>query len=101
MEGADLVPKVTTARSYDLNAEQPHGMLWFMILARRRNSSQSSAGRLSCHGCSGEYTRRTSVAMKPHGVVLSNGPGDPAAFDFDHSRSSKTDGTRSDSWNLS
>ena len=81
MEGADLVPKVTAQRAYDFNGA---GGRWnivvydFGVKMGILRNLQSRGCRVSVVPAS---TRADQVvSMKPHGVVLSNGPGDPAAL---------------------
>jgi carbamoyl-phosphate synthase small subunit len=82
MEGADLVPKVTTPRSYEINSNA--NASWNVVVY-----DYGTKGGILRHLVE-EKCRLTVVpagtpaeqviAMKPHGVVLSNGPGDPAAL---------------------
>jgi carbamoyl-phosphate synthase small subunit len=82
MEGADLVPKVTTSRMYEMNERT--GTLWNVVVydfGVKRNILRS----LEQKGCRVQVVPADTpadrvIAMKPDGVVLSNGPGDPAAL---------------------
>lgn len=82
MEGADLVPKVTTQRAYDFNTSKER----WNIVVYDFGVKMGILRNLQLRGChvtvvpAGTSADRV-VAMKPHGVVLSNGPGDPAALD--------------------
>ena len=82
MEGADLVPKVTTRRVYDLNglAEKSWQVVVydFGVKANILRSLQQSG----CHVTvvPADTAAERVLAMKPDGIVLSNGPGDPAAL---------------------
>jgi carbamoyl-phosphate synthase small subunit len=82
MEGADLVPKVTTSHSYDLKGMEPEQ--WHVIVydygakgGILRNLQQE---RCRVTVLPANTPASQILAMKPHGVVLSNGPGDPAAL---------------------
>lgn len=81
MEGADLVPKVTTPRMYDLNGEP----LRWNVVVYDFGVKGNILRCLQQSGCKVKVVPASTpadqvVAMKPHGVVLSNGPGDPAAL---------------------
>lgn len=82
MEGADLVPKVTTARMYEMNERA--GAHWnvvvydFGVKANILRNLQHSGCRVQVVPADTPADR--VIAMKPDGVVLSNGPGDPAAL---------------------
>jgi carbamoyl-phosphate synthase small subunit len=82
MEGADLVPKVTTSRPYDFNGKSEYR--WnvvvydFGVKANILRSLRDAGCRVSV--VPADTPADQVVAGKPHGVVLSNGPGDPAAL---------------------
>jgi carbamoyl-phosphate synthase small subunit len=81
MEGADLVPKVTTSRMYDFNGEP----LQWNVVVYDFGVKGNILRCLQQSGCKVKVVPASTpadhvVAMKPHGVVLSNGPGDPAAL---------------------
>lgn len=82
MEGADLVPKVTTSRIYDLNESEQKA---WNVVVYDFGVKGGILRNLQEHGCRVTVVPASTpadqvVAMKPHGVVLSNGPGDPAAL---------------------
>ena len=81
MEGADLVPKVTTARSYNLNAKQPQ----WNVTVYDFGAKGGILRNLQQVGCNVTVVPATTSAEtvlqnNPDGIVLSNGPGDPAAL---------------------
>ena len=81
MEGADLVPKVTTPRAYDFSAVNG---TW-NIVVYDFGVKMGILRHLKEAGCRVTVVPAGTpadqvVEMKPHGVVLSNGPGDPAAL---------------------
>ena len=82
MEGADLVPKVTTRRIYDL--PDKNGAKWdvvvfdFGVKANILRSLQQTGCRV--HVVPASTSAERVLAMRPDGIVLSNGPGDPAAL---------------------
>lgn len=81
MEGADLVPKVTTSRVYDLDAREHRWNVVVYDFGVKGNILKS----LQQAGCKVTVVPASTradqvVALKPHGIVLSNGPGDPAAL---------------------
>lgn len=82
MEGADLVPKVTTSRIYEFN--NAPGSTWNVIVYDY-GAKGGILRNLRDAGCKVTVVPASTPAeyvmeMKPHGVVLSNGPGDPAAL---------------------
>lgn len=82
MEGADLVPKVTTSRTYEFNNAQ--GSTWNVVVYDY-GVKGGILRNLRDVGCKVTVVPASTPAeyvmeMKPHGVVLSNGPGDPAAL---------------------
>jgi carbamoyl-phosphate synthase small subunit len=82
MEGADLVPKVTTSRMYEMN-DRNQGS-WnvvvydFGVKGNIIRNLQKAGAKVSVVPASTPADR--VLSMKPDGVVLSNGPGDPAAL---------------------
>ena len=82
MEGADLVPKVTTARRYDLN---DRSKAQWNVVVYDYGVKQNILRCLKESGCKVTVVPASTpaqdvLALKPHGIVLSNGPGDPAAL---------------------
>jgi carbamoyl-phosphate synthase small subunit len=82
MEGADLVPKVTTARSYQFKGTD-NGK--WNVVVYDYGAKGGILRNLQNEGCRVTVVPANTpseevIAMKPHGVVLSNGPGDPAAL---------------------
>src|SRR5262245_39430381 len=82
MEGADLVPKVTTVRPYDLRA--PEKEVWNVVVYDY-GTKGGILRNLQKEGCHVSVVPASTpaeqvLARKPHGIVLSNGPGDPAAL---------------------
>ena len=83
MEGADLVPKVTTPRMYELNERIGNK---FEVVVYDFGVKGNILRNLQHAGCKlkvvpANTTAERVMAMKPDGIVLSNGPGDPAALD--------------------
>jgi carbamoyl-phosphate synthase small subunit len=82
MEGADLVPKVTTSRRYDFNGKGEHG--WNVVVydfgakANILRSLREAGCRVTV--VPADTSADQLLAERPQGVVLSNGPGDPAAL---------------------
>ena len=82
MKGADLVPKVTTPRMYDLSEFTEKS--WNVVVydfGTKTNILRS----LQQRGCKvtvvpASTTAERVLSMNPEGLVLSNGPGDPAAL---------------------
>src|SRR5215471_15235966 len=96
MEGSDLVKGVTTDSVFDWPQEDPDE---FGISPKRRAASRRRIAaydfgmkwnilrRLSAHGCDVRVFPASApasdlLAMRPDGVFLSNGPGDPAALPY-------------------
>jgi len=82
MEGADLVPKVTTQRVYELSGRTNEQR---MIVVYDFGVKGNILRSLHQSGCfvrvvPADTPAERVVAMKPDGIVLSNGPGDPAAL---------------------
>jgi carbamoyl-phosphate synthase small subunit len=82
MEGADLIPKVTTSRRYDFNGKEEHR---WNVVVYDFGAKANILRNLKDIGCKVTVIPASTLAedvlaAKPHGVVLSNGPGDPAAL---------------------
>jgi len=96
MEGSDLVKVVTTDTVFDWREEDPDefGIEPARRAKRRLKIAAYDFGmkwnilrRLSAHGCDVRVFPASApasdlLAMKPDGVFLSNGPGDPAALPY-------------------
>ena len=96
MEGSDLVKQVTTDTVFDWPEEDPDefGITPKRAAGPRRRIAAYDYGmkwnilrRLSAHGCDVRVFPASApasdlLAMRPDGVFLSNGPGDPAAVPY-------------------
>jgi carbamoyl-phosphate synthase small subunit len=83
MEGADLVPKVTTTRMYELNDKSARK---YNVVVYDFGVKGNILRNLLQAGCRVNVIPASTpaervLAMNPDGIVLSNGPGDPAALD--------------------
>jgi carbamoyl-phosphate synthase small subunit len=81
MEGADLVPKVTTKRMYEMTERGAN----FDVVVYDFGVKENILRNLQQTGCHvsvvpADTSAEGVLAMKPDGIVLSNGPGDPAAL---------------------
>ena len=84
MEGADLAPEVTTPEPYVVPAL---GERRFRIAAVDLGIKASTPRYMSEAGCEvhvlpARSTAEDILAVDPHGVFFSNGPGDPATADY-------------------
>jgi carbamoyl-phosphate synthase small subunit len=99
MEGADLVKEVTCKTAYDWGADRDAGDPDYVVAPERRARTRLTIAaydlgiktnilrRLAAHNCDVRVFPATTPAaellgMKPDGVFLSNGPGDPAALPY-------------------
>ena len=99
MEGADLVKEVTCKAAYDWPADKDAGDPDYVVAPERRAKTRLTIAaydlgiktnilrRLAAHNCDVRVFPATTPAgellgMKPDGVFLSNGPGDPAALPY-------------------
>jgi carbamoyl-phosphate synthase small subunit len=99
MEGADLVKEVTCKAAYDWPADKDAGDPDYVVAPERRAKKRLTIAaydlgmklnilrRLAAHNCDVRVFPATTPAaallgMKPDGVFLSNGPGDPAALPY-------------------
>jgi carbamoyl-phosphate synthase small subunit len=99
MEGADLVREVTCKAPYDWPADKDAGDPDYVVAPERRAKTRLTIAaydlgiktnilrRLAAHNCDVRVFPATTPAaellgMKPDGVFLSNGPGDPAALPY-------------------
>jgi carbamoyl-phosphate synthase small subunit len=99
MEGADLVKEVTCKAAYDWPADKDAGDPDYVVAPERRANKRLTIAaydlgiktnilrRLAAHNCDVRVFPATTPAaellgMKPDGVFLSNGPGDPAALPY-------------------
>jgi len=83
MEGLDLASSVTTARSYAVaaTAETRHRVVVIDFGVKRGILHQLSSRGLRLDVLPASCTAQQVLALSPDGVVLSNGPGDPAAVE--------------------
>lgn len=95
LEGVDLVQAVTCEEAYPWDAASdgqwlgapegaPHR---FHVVAYDFGLKRNILRRLAAHGCRVTVVPATTradevLALKPDGIFLSNGPGDPAALDY-------------------
>ncbi|MCB1492938.1 MAG: glutamine-hydrolyzing carbamoyl-phosphate synthase small subunit, partial [Rhodobiaceae bacterium] len=92
LDGMDLVPMVTTAQRYDWcegtwdwqEGFKPAGDMPYHVVAMDFGIKRNILRLLVDHGCRVTVVPATAtaeeiLAMKPDGIFLSNGPGDPAA----------------------
>ena len=84
MEGADLAREVTTAEPYVVAA---HGERRFRVAALDCGIKAMTPYRMAQRGIEVHVLPATStcddlLAVEPHGVFVSNGPGDPATADY-------------------
>jgi carbamoyl-phosphate synthase small subunit len=99
MEGTDLVKEVTCKAPYDWAADSDADDPNFVVAPERRAKTRLTIAaydlgikmnilrRLAAHNCNVRVFPATTPAkellgMKPDGVFLSNGPGDPAALPY-------------------
>jgi carbamoyl-phosphate synthase small subunit len=97
MEGSDLVRGVTCPAPFDFHASVTPDE--FLLIPGRRSKrtlkvaaydfgmKQNILRRLAAHGCDvrvfpADAPASDVLAMRPDGVFLSNGPGDPAVLDY-------------------
>ncbi len=93
--GRDIVRKVTTKKPYDWDAgvtdvltdEQCMPKKKFRVVAFDFGVKHNILRLLRSHGCDvhvvpASASAKEVMARKPHGVFLSNGPGDPAPVDY-------------------
>jgi carbamoyl-phosphate synthase small subunit len=88
MNGLDLAAAVTCAEPYHW-APQPAGAVAprFHVVAYDYGLKRNILRQLAAHGCRvtvvpAAFTAADVLALKPDGVFLSNGPGDPAAVTY-------------------
>ncbi|OFW61021.1 MAG: carbamoyl phosphate synthase small subunit [Actinobacteria bacterium RBG_16_64_13] len=87
MTGQDLASAVTCPEPYEWVPESPAPETRFRVVAYDYGMKRSILRNLSVVGCQvtvvpAHWTAEQTLAMKPDGVFLSNGPGDPAAVDY-------------------
>ncbi|MCW2614917.1 MAG: carA [Frankiales bacterium] len=83
MEGADLAHEVTTEKAYVVPAV---GEKRFTVAALDLGIKTATPRYMAAHGCEVHVLPATTtgeelLALRPDGVFLSNGPGDPATTD--------------------
>jgi carbamoyl-phosphate synthase small subunit len=83
MLGADLAGQVSTTDAYVVEPEGPHRFTVAAIdLGIKTNTPRNFARRgVRCRVLPSSVTFEQIDEIKPHGVFLSNGPGDPATAD--------------------
>ncbi|OSC40850.1 glutamine-hydrolyzing carbamoyl-phosphate synthase small subunit [Mycobacterium decipiens] len=86
MLGADLAGEVSTPDAYIVEPEGPPSVSRFTVAALdlgiKTNTPRNFARRgIRSHVLPASATFEQIVDIKPHGVFLSNGPGDPATAD--------------------
>ncbi|MBC8122216.1 MAG: glutamine-hydrolyzing carbamoyl-phosphate synthase small subunit [Gemmatimonadaceae bacterium] len=96
MNGLDLVPRVTTTKAYTwerasdplwLAAHGEPGVGPWRVVAIDFGIKHNILRRLVAYGCEVTVVPATAsaqdiLALAPHGVFLSNGPGDPASVHY-------------------
>ncbi len=90
MAGSDLVREVTCAQPYEWVPEEADGVVpepRYRVVAYDFGIKRSILRRLAAVGCQvtvvpASWTAEQVLAMRPDGVFLSNGPGDPAAVGY-------------------
>jgi carbamoyl-phosphate synthase small subunit len=83
MEGLDLASKVTCAASRTVGPDSAR----FKVVAYDYGMKENIVRLLVASGCRvtvvpANTSAKTTLGMKPDGVFLSNGPGDPAAVEY-------------------
>ena len=82
LEGRDLIKEVTCAKAYDWNESGK-----FRVVAIDSGIKYNILRNLAARGCHVRVVPATAskselLSFKPHGLFLSNGPGDPAALSY-------------------
>jgi carbamoyl-phosphate synthase small subunit len=82
MVGLDLAREVSCAAPYPFAGEAPAGSEPFRVVAYDFGIKRNILRMLTAGGCAvtvvpAATTAAEALALKPHGVFLSNGPGDP------------------------
>ncbi|HCM41718.1 MAG TPA: carbamoyl phosphate synthase small subunit [Candidatus Omnitrophica bacterium] len=92
--GVDLVREVSCTKAYDFNETMPVGFEWgkkntqkYQVVAIDSGIKYNILRLLNRHGFKvkvvpADTTAEEILKMKPDGVFLSNGPGDPAAVTY-------------------
>ncbi len=83
MENRELASVVTTEEKYEI---QPEGNERFHVVCYDFGVKRNSLRELAAHGCRitvvpASTSSAEVLALKPDGIFLSNGPGDPASMD--------------------
>jgi carbamoyl-phosphate synthase small subunit len=84
MNGLDLAREVTTAAAYDFREPKSSVVARFKVVAYDFGIKRNILRLLAASGCDvrvvpATTTAKEALALKPDGVFLSNGPGDPDA----------------------
>jgi carbamoyl-phosphate synthase small subunit len=87
MGGQDLASKVTCKEPYEWSTEEAGVEARFRVVAYDYGIKRSILRNLAAAGCHTTvvpafWTAEQVLALKPDGVFLSNGPGDPAAVGY-------------------
>jgi carbamoyl-phosphate synthase small subunit len=87
MNGLDLAREVTTAAAYAFRAPAGPVVLSFKVVAYDFGIKRNILRLLAASGCDvrvvpATTTASEAMALKPDGVFLSNGPGDPGACTY-------------------
>jgi carbamoyl-phosphate synthase small subunit len=87
MNGLDLAREVTTARPYDFTESGNLVVPKFKVVAYDFGIKKNILRLLNASGCDvhvvpATTTAKEALALKPDGVFLSNGPGDPDACTY-------------------
>ncbi|MCL5734483.1 MAG: glutamine-hydrolyzing carbamoyl-phosphate synthase small subunit [Actinobacteria bacterium] len=87
MDGLDLASAVTCRQPYEWSTEEAGVESRFRVVAFDYGMKRSILRNLAAVGCDtivvpAHWTPEQVLALKPDGVFLSNGPGDPAAVGY-------------------
>ncbi len=87
MAGRDLASAVTCSEPYEWEGDPVAPEPRFRVVAYDFGLKRSILRNLAAVGCRvtvvpAHWTAEQTLAMRPDGVFLSNGPGDPAAVDY-------------------
>lgn len=100
MEGLDLAREVTCPAPYDWQGDEqgpyilrsaktpsPRKERRYRVVVYDYGVKLNILRRLACYGCDlkvvpADYSAKEVLSMKPDGIFLSNGPGDPAAVKY-------------------
>ncbi|MFH1541997.1 MAG: glutamine-hydrolyzing carbamoyl-phosphate synthase small subunit, partial [bacterium] len=80
--GIDLVKEVTCSKAYEWNKEGKYKVILLDCGAKHNIMRDLASRGCQVHVVPAKTTAKEILAMKPDGVMLSNGPGDPAAVTY-------------------